>query len=59
MVCPSLIKVCSETFFLEWQIRHYENRLKEARRKTDNWQERSFLRKTLHGLKQSLQTKLN
>ena len=59
MVCGSLIEVCSETLLLEWQIKHYENRLKEARRKTDNWQERSFLRQTLHGLKIALQTKLN
>lgn len=59
MICPLLIKECSETWLLEWQIRHYQQRLQEARHKHDNWQERCFLRKTLYGLKMSLASKLN
>jgi hypothetical protein len=56
---PTLVREIGTPFFLEWQVRHYTNRLAEARRKTGNTQERSFLRRTLHGLRKSLAAKLN
>ncbi len=56
---PTLAQQIGAPFFLEWQVQHYTQRLEQARRKTDNTQERAFLRRTLHGLKQALAAKLN
>ena len=56
---PQLVQQVGTPFFLEWQVRHYKQRLEENRRRRGSVQERAFLRRTLHGLRQSLASKLN
>jgi hypothetical protein len=56
---PKLMQEVGTSFFLEWQVKHYALRIKESRRDGRPIEERVFLRRTLHGLKQSLAAKLN
>ena len=58
-IAPTLVRTVGTPFFLEWQVKHYKNRIEENRRNGGTIQERIFLRRTLHGLKQSLAEKLN
>lgn len=59
MIEPKLMQEVGTRFFLEWQVKHYRQRIEESRRKGGTIEERVFLRRTLHGLKQSLAAKLN
>lgn len=56
---PKLMQEVGTHFFLEWQVKHYRQRIRDSRRDGRPIEERNFLRRTLHGLRQSLAAKLN